>query len=148
MAHERDGQRGDERKEEGVVWVCGRLGRSGRLDFAGQRERAAKSGSGKGTRQRPNLRAWATKGPEGETKSNPSSEAHRATGPREGALTGPRTPHKSKGGKEKRKRGRGEERKRRRSCINSKCKHERTCENTRGRANEHKQATRKAATLL
>ncbi|KAJ7759328.1 hypothetical protein DFH07DRAFT_1023503 [Mycena maculata] len=42
-----EGERRGREEGEGLVWVCGRLGRSGRLDFAGQREGAAKSGSGR-----------------------------------------------------------------------------------------------------
>jgi hypothetical protein len=45
------------------VWMCGRLGRNGRLGFSAQREGAGKPGSGgSGSRQRPGLRARATKG--------------------------------------------------------------------------------------
>ncbi|KAJ6452524.1 hypothetical protein C8R47DRAFT_1083726 [Mycena vitilis] len=66
MAREKGGG-GEE--EEGVVWVCGRLGRSGRLDFAGSANVPQSPGRGKGTRQRPNLRAWATEGLEGGPKA-------------------------------------------------------------------------------
>ncbi|KAJ7635817.1 hypothetical protein DFH06DRAFT_1139352 [Mycena polygramma] len=105
MAREGDGQRWEEEKGEGVVWVCGRLGRSGRLDFAGQRERAANPGSGKGTRQRPNLRAWATEGPEGRPKATQAERSSQGRRPARGRPDGPEDPTQEQGRQREKKEG-------------------------------------------
>ncbi|KAJ7762309.1 hypothetical protein DFH07DRAFT_939475 [Mycena maculata] len=101
-------ERGErERRGRGLVWVCGRLGRSGRLDFAGQREGAAKSGSGgSGSRQRPSLRTRATKGPEEETKSSPAERSSQGHRPARGRLNGPEGPTQEQGKQKKRRRER------------------------------------------
>ncbi|KAJ7771360.1 hypothetical protein DFH07DRAFT_768328 [Mycena maculata] len=96
-------------KGEGLVWVCGRLGRSGRLDFAGQWEGAAKSGSGgSGSQQQPSLRIKATKGPEEETKSSPAERSSQGCRPTRGRLNGPEGPTQERGRQKRRRERRGE----------------------------------------
>jgi hypothetical protein len=88
-------ERADRERRKDLVWVCGRLGRSGRLDFAAQREGAGKSGSGGSrSRQRPSLHTWAN---EGQEKRRPKAALARARNKRE---TGGRW-EKTRGGQEK-----------------------------------------------